>query len=250
LFFLGLVLIAALINHPPFVREAVMIGAALGSWFTTKKEVHESNDFSFGPIKEVAILFAGIFATMLPALDWLAAHSGHWGRLSPGVFFWGSGTLSSVLDNAPTYLAFLSANHGAFLPPDSAASLIAQIKAAGVGTSNVVGLDSGPALNALIALREHFPEALASGHITAEQLQMALALNDPFQVQCLKAISIGCVFFGASTYIGNGPNFLVKAIAAHQKAHTPGFVAYILRFTVPFLLPMLLLVWWIFFFLR
>src|SRR3954468_9342359 len=71
LFFLGVVLFAALINHPPFLREALMIAAAVGSWFTTSKAVHESNDFNFGPIKEVAILFAGIFATMLPALDWL-----------------------------------------------------------------------------------------------------------------------------------------------------------------------------------
>ena len=167
-----------------------MIAAASGSWFTTKKDVHESNDFNFGPIKEVAILFVGIFATMLPALDWLQSHSKQFAHLSPAVFFWGSGTLSSVLDNAPTYLTFLS---------------------------------------------------------TTGQVQMALALADPVQIKNLQAISIGCVFFGANTYIGNGPNFLVKAIADHQKARTPGFMAYILHFTLPFMLPMLVIIWLLFF---
>jgi Na+/H+ antiporter NhaD/arsenite permease-like protein len=244
LFFLALVLVAALIDRPPFLRELLMIAAALGSWFTTRKEVHQSNDFSFGPIKEVAVLFAGIFATMLPALDWLESASAHVGHLSPTALFWGSGTLSSVLDNAPTYLAFLSADHGAFLPPDTAASIAAWINAhaAEFGTG-------APAFTpqALEALRMHFPAALANHQVTSEQVQMALALNDSSQINCLKAISIGSVFFGANTYIGNGPNFLVKAIADHQKAHTPGFMSYIFRYTLPYMLPMLLIIWWLFF---
>lgn len=245
-FFLGIVLGAALINRPSFLRESLMIAAAFGSWFTTRKEVHLSNDFSFGPIKEVAILFIGIFATMMPALDWLEFHSSHFTHFSPAVFFWGSGTLSSVLDNAPTYLTFLSANHGAFLPPETAASIIEQIKTHSA-SSSLPGLDSGLASRALTALQTYFPAALASGNVTTEQVQIALALTDPFQIKCLKAISIGSVFFGANTYIGNGPNFLVKAIADHQKAHTPTFVAYVLRFTLPFMLPMLLIVWLLFF---
>ena len=55
------------------------------------------------------------------------------------------------------------------------------------------------------------------------------------------------MFFGAFTYIGNGPNFMVKSIADHQHAHAPTFLGYIVRFAVPFLLPTLLVVWWIFF---
>jgi Na+/H+ antiporter NhaD/arsenite permease-like protein len=61
------------------------------------------------------------------------------------------------------------------------------------------------------------------------------------------AVSIGSVFFGANTYIGNGPNFMVKAIADHQHVHTPTFMTYIFRHTIPFMLPMLLIVWLIFF---
>jgi Na+/H+ antiporter NhaD/arsenite permease-like protein len=241
LVFLGVVLVAALISHPPFVREALMIAAALGSWVMTPKEVHESNDFSFGPIKEVAILFAGIFATMLPALDWLQGSAAHFTHLSPGVFFWGSGALSSVLDNAPTYLTFLSAKLGAFLPPDTAMSVVEFVRGHGPEAPTQLVSDAIP------ALKLYFPDSLMSRNITIEQVQMALALRDPLQIKFLKAISIGSVFFGANTYIGNGPNFLVKAIADQQKAHTPGFIAYILRYTLPYMLPMLLIVWLIFF---
>jgi len=76
---------------------------------------------------------------------------------------------------------------------------------------------------------------------------MGLVLGNPLYLKCLKAISVGSVFFGANTYIGNGPNFMVKAIADHQKAHTPTFLGYVFKFTMPFMLPMLLIVWWVFF---
>ena len=71
LFFLAVILGAVFVEQPPFLREALMIAAAAGSYFTTKKSVHAANQFDFHPILEVAILFAGIFATMMPALDWL-----------------------------------------------------------------------------------------------------------------------------------------------------------------------------------
>ena len=61
------------------------------------------------------------------------------------------------------------------------------------------------------------------------------------------AVSFGAVFFGANTYIGNGPNFMVKAIADRQKVHTPTFLGYIVKFTLPFMLPMLVAVWLLFF---
>ena len=248
LFFLAVILGATLINRPPFVREALMAGAAMASYFTTGKAVHDSNDFNFHPIKEVAILFAGIFATMMPALDWLQANAAHLGHPGSAVFFWGSGTLSSVLDNAPTFLTFLSADLGAFIPPDTAAAALAAIKAHGADFSAAA---SGPGAEqlcaAMAALHAHYPAALNRGSVTVEQVQMALALADPLQIKCLRAISIGSVFFGANTYIGNGPNFMVKAIADQQKAHTPTFPAYVFKFTLPFMLPMLVVVWWLFF---
>jgi Na+/H+ antiporter NhaD/arsenite permease-like protein len=61
------------------------------------------------------------------------------------------------------------------------------------------------------------------------------------------AISVGAVFFGACTYIGNGPNFMVKSIAEHQRAHAPSFLGYVFRFTLPCLVPVLAVVWWVFF---
>ena len=90
------------IPEPPAVcARGLMAGAAVGSWFTTRKEVHEANRFDFHPIQEVAILFVGIFATMMPALDWLQGNAGRLGQPSPALFYWGSGLLSSLLDNAP-----------------------------------------------------------------------------------------------------------------------------------------------------
>ena len=191
LVFLAIILAAVFVNHPPFLREALMIGAALGSWFTTRKSVHESNQFTLHPIKEVAILFIGIFATMMPALDWLAANAGKLGSPTPGLFYFGSGLLSSVLDNAPTYLSFFSALLGAS------------------GTHDVPTL-----------LAAHPSEVLA--------------------------VSVGSVFFGANTYIGNGPNFMVKAIADHQKVHTPTFLGYVVKYTLPFMVPMLVVIWLLF----
>jgi Na+/H+ antiporter NhaD/arsenite permease-like protein len=248
LFFLAVVLGAVLVNHPPFLREALMVAAAVGSYLTTAKPVHEANDFNFAPIKEVAVLFAGIFATMMPALDWLQANAAQFGQPTPGLFFWGSGALSSVLDNAPTYLSFLSAECGAFISPDTSAAIAAYVKAHGADLSAVAGAPHAEQIcQAVAVLQAHFPAVLASGTVTPEQTQMALVLGNPLYSKCLQAISIGSVFFGANTYIGNGPNFMVKAIADQQKAHTPSFLGYVFRFTLPYMLPMLLIVWWFFF---
>ena len=246
--FLAIVLGAVLVNHPRFLRETLMVVAAVGSYFTTAKPVHEANDFNFHPIREVAILFAGIFATMMPALDWLQANAAQLGQPTPTLFFFGSGALSSVLDNAPTYLSFLSAAFGAFTTPQDAAALMAYLKAHGASLSTGTAPAASEHLcQAVAALRAYHAHQLATGSITEDQAQMAFLLGHPLYAKCLQAISIGAVFFGANTYIGNGPNFMVKAIADHQKANTPSFLGYVFKYTLPFMTPMLLVVWWLFF---
>jgi Na+/H+ antiporter NhaD/arsenite permease-like protein len=248
LVFLGAVLGSIFIEHPRFLREGIMIAAALGSYFTTKKDVHEANDFSFHPIKEVAILFAGIFSTMMPALDWLQANASQFGSPTPTVFFWGSGTLSSVLDNAPTYLSFLSAALGAFAPAELTDAVVNYIKAHGGDLTFAATMANGEQIKAaVLALQANFPAEFAKQAITSDQAGIAVMLSQPLFIKCLMAISVGSVFFGANTYIGNGPNFMVKAIAEQQKAHMPSFFGYVIRFTIPFMIPMLLIVWLLFF---
>ncbi|HVN47573.1 MAG TPA: sodium:proton antiporter, partial [Bacteroidota bacterium] len=112
--FLLIIVGAVFIDSPAplLLREVIMWGAALASYFTTKPEAHQKNNFNFIPLKEVAILFAGIFAAMMPALDWLETHAAGMGIVTPGQYYWYSGTLSSILDNAPTYLNFLTAAFG------------------------------------------------------------------------------------------------------------------------------------------
>lgn len=213
LLFLGVILGAVFIERPLFLREVLMLAAAAGSYFTTRRSIHESNDFNFHPIQEVAILFAGIFSTMMPALDWLQANAGAFGRPTAGLFYWSSGVLSSVLDNAPTYLSFLSA---------------------------LIGASAGEA--AVAAARAAYAVGLPLEHA-----QVAVILHDPALAAQLTAISVGAVFFGANTYIGNGPNFMVKAIADQQRVHMPTFIGYVVKFTLPFMLPVLLIVWAVFF---
>jgi Na+/H+ antiporter NhaD/arsenite permease-like protein len=104
-----------------------------------------------------------------------------------------------------------------------------------------------PVRNAYQALITLFGSAVAAKSVTTEQIQIAYLLGNERLNTYIVAVSVGAVFFGANTYIGNGPNFMVKSIADHQKVHTPGFLGYILRFTLPVMLPMLVLVWAMFF---
>lgn len=183
-----------------FVRELIMLGAAVMAYVTANKECLRGNEFNFEPIKEVGYLFIGIFATMMPALELIGDFANSdTGRELVNVhsLYWATGMLSGVLDNAPTYLNFL---------------------AAGMGN---VGMD----INA-----------------KAEVLLYSVEM-----VEQLLAISVGAVFFGAFTYIGNAPNFMVKSIAEQVGVEMPSFVGYIIRYSLPFLLPVLLLVWLVFF---
>ncbi len=247
LFFLAVVLAAVFITRPLFLRETLMVGAALASYFTTKKPVHESNHFSLHPVKEIAILFIGIFATMIPALEWLQGQGGKLDSATARFFYFGSGTLSSVLDNAPTYLCFLKAACGRFIQPDVVGQVAHLLHTHGAGLAALTGPHADQVRNTFAALQQFHPSNLAAGLASADEIQVAgLVGNINFNLHLL-AVSFGSVFFGANTYIGNGPNFMVKAIADHQKVHTPTFLGYIFRYTLPYMLPTLLVVWWFFF---
>ena len=248
-FFLAVILGAVLFaNDPPFLREALMLGAAAGSYFTTQKRVHAENQFNFHPVQEVAVLFIGIFATMMPALDWLAANAKELGSPTPAFFYWGSGILSSVLDNAPTYLSFLSAIFGAFVDPDVVQQVQHLVQTGGADLATFVhGEHAEEVRNTFAALQRYHPERIAAKTAGVEEIEVAFLLGNEAYNQFILAISVGAVFFGANTYIGNGPNFMVKAIADQQGAKTPTFLGYIGKFTVPFMLPMLGIIWLIFF---
>jgi Na+/H+ antiporter NhaD/arsenite permease-like protein len=185
------------------MRDLVLVAIAVLSLRTTSKEIHRENQFSWGPIREVAILFAGIFITMIPALAILRA--GEDGALrsvielarEPKNFFWLSGGLSSFLDNAPTYLTFLNTAMGALEP----------------------GKAHADAISGLLSTHARY----------------------------LEAISCGAVFMGANTYIGNAPNFMVKSIAEEAGIEMPSFFGYMFKYAVPLLIPLFILVTWIFF---
>ena len=186
-----------------FTREGVMLAAAMASYWLTPKPVHAENAFTFAPIKEVAFLFIGIFATMMPALGYLEQHGVEFGFTRPLQYYFASGTLSSVLDNAPTYVNFLQ---------------LAQTTAMAENPAAFAGVTGIEATRALLAAKPLF----------------------------VVAVSLGAVFFGAMTYIGNGPNFMVKSIAHDAGVHCPTFFGYVLRYSLPILLPILALSGWLF----
>jgi Na+/H+ antiporter NhaD/arsenite permease-like protein len=106
----GLVLVAALVREP--VREVAIAALAGISLWRTPRSIRRANGFTAYPMIEVAVLFFGIFLTMIPALELLRERGGELGVRQPWQFFWTAGVLSSVLDNAPTYLTFLALGQG------------------------------------------------------------------------------------------------------------------------------------------
>ncbi|MBX7059540.1 MAG: sodium:proton antiporter [Leptospirales bacterium] len=176
-----------------FLRELTLISMVVLSRFTTHKKLREENKFTLHPIEEVAFLFIGIFICMIPALVLLESHGKELGITEPWQFFWATGAFSSVLDNAPTYLTFLS---------------------------------------------------LAQGYTGLGSVQEILA--NPQAEALLKAISVGAVFMGANTYIGNAPNFMVKSVAEEAKVKMPSFAGYLL-YSGGILIPTFLLLTFLFF---
>ena len=182
----GVVLAVAFL-HAPWREVAIVALTAVSLWLTPQR-IRRDNGFAAGPMVEVAVLFAGIFLTMIPALELLRLRGDELGVRAPWQFFWATGALSSFLDNAPTYLTFLALAQGLRLPAD------------------VVGVPAG----------------------------------------LLAAISVGAVAMGANTYIGNAPNFMVKAIAEEAGVKMPSFFGYML-YSGAILLPLFVVVTLVFF---
>lgn len=174
----------------PFCRELLMLFFVVLSLKTTSKAIHKANNFTYEAILEVAALFSGIFIAMQVPLAVLEAS----GKAitstlnQPWHFFWSTGTLSSFLDNAPTYVVFFK-------------------------------------------LSQSLPEG--------EMLQVT---NGSVPILLLIAISLGSVFMGAMTYIGNGPNFMVKAIAEQEGVEMPSFFGFMFKYSIPVLVPIFILI--------
>ena len=220
--------------------------AALSMWLGPRG-ARKANGFTYGPIAEVAILFAGIFTTMVPALALLEAHGGELGLDRPWQFFLASGALSSVLDNAPTYLTFLQTELGALDQEqiDAAANELEQMAAA--NTIEVRNSLRPPEVKqAVEAMVKYHPTDVKRGKLRRAQVEVAFLVGVPARNVFLVAISLGAVFFGACTYIGNGPNFMVKSIADSHGAKTPSFITYVWKYSIPILIPTYALVWWVF----
>jgi Na+/H+ antiporter NhaD/arsenite permease-like protein len=176
--------------HPwMYLREVVLLGLVAASLLFGNRSVREENGFNYGAIIEVAALFSGIFITMQPALQILGLRGDELGIETPVQFFWTTGALSSVLDNAPTYLVFFK---------------------------------------------------------TAQAMESTGPTMAGVDEMILMGISLGAVFMGAMTYIGNGPNFMVRAIAEKSGVKMPSFFGYMV-YSCLILLPLFWLMTWLFF---
>ncbi|WP_437226168.1 sodium:proton antiporter [Planctomicrobium sp. SH661] len=165
-----------------WLREIVQLSLVAISLLAGAEFVRRDNRFNFAAIIEVAALFVGIFICMQPALQILDVHGASLGLDTPAKFFWSTGGLSAVLDNAPTYLVFFK---------------------------------------------------------TAQAMPATGETQAGVDVHVLTAISLGAVMMGAMTYIGNGPNFMVKSIAEKSGVKMPSFFGYML-YSCLILLPLLL----------
>jgi Na+/H+ antiporter NhaD/arsenite permease-like protein len=246
LIWLALILVSLWIEKPMFLREFLMLASVGMSWLCTKKPVYIANDFSWKPILEVIVLFAGIFVTMMPALDWLENNAHLLGISSLSSFYWGSGILTSVLDNAPTYLNFLSAAQGMFVNA-STIQEIQQLLSHGQiwSLTGNEAQHAGEMVRTIGVIKQFHPEISQNLNHSNELLKICYLIAN--YGKYIVAMSIGSVFFGACTYIGNGPNFMVKSIAQHSGVKMPSFFGFIFRFTIPILFPLLILIWILFF---
>jgi len=191
--FIFLLMVLGSLFLPQILREIVMLAALALSIYFTSVALREENAFTYHPIIEVAVLFAGIFVTMAPVIKILEVNGSRLGINEPWQFFWATGTLSSFLDNAPTYLILFSSAQSVAYAQNIVHGLVAGV-----------------------------PEVY------------------------LKAISVGAVMMGANTYIGNGPNFMVKAICEENDVGMPSFFGY-MAWSLVILTPVFLLITFLFF---
>ncbi|MFS2008788.1 sodium:proton antiporter [Azospirillum sp. CT11-132] len=193
----GVTLYHVTVQLETIVSNLLLLGITGLSLALTSKQSRRLNGFSWGPILEVAKLFAAIFLTIIPAIAILKAGTdgalgaiisavNEGGKPNPAAYFWATGILSSFLDNAPTYLIFFNTAGG-----------------------------------------------------EAQPLMTDLSLT-------LTAISAGAVFMGANSYIGNAPNFMVKAIAEERGVAMPSFFGY-MAWSCGILVPLLGLTTLVFF---
>ena len=169
------------------------------------------------------------------------------GEPTPAFFYWGSGALSSVLDNAPTYLSFLNAIFGAFINPDIVSQVQHLVQTGGADLGNLPGAHAEQIKNTFVALQKYHAADVLHKSVSKDEIDICFLLGNLAYNKYILAVSVGAVFFGANTYIGNGPNFMVKAIADQQKVHAPTFLGFVFKYTLPCMTPMLLVVWWVFF---
>ena len=230
-----------------FSRELLMVAATGLSLALTSRKIHQHNEFSYAPIKEVAILFVGIFSTMAPTLGYLEHNADQLRIKTPGQFYYTTGVLSSLLDNAPTYLTFMKVRLGDLDPKEvkQAQKIVSGMAHAG-HLQIPEGLPDGRVRNAVEATVQHHPDLILGDMVTPDQVRVAFLVGNPGLNAFIIAISAGAVLFGAFTYIGNGPNFMVKSIADSNGCQTPSFVSYMLRYSIPILLPIYVLIWCLF----
>ena len=210
-------------HAPMYLREIVQLSLVWISLVCGNTQVRLNNRFNFGAITEVAALFFGIFICMQVPLQILNEKGG---ELGMGVdntksFFWATGSLSSVLDNAPTYVVFSTV---------------------GKTATNDAARDG----KIVTYAEEATPEVKAAAIQKADELKIeALSTEADCASKLLVAVSLGAVFMGAMTYIGNGPNFMVKAIAEEEGVKMPSFFGYMV-YSIGILFPILLAMTFIF----
>ena len=193
-----------------FLREAVQLGLCGVSLAFGSRAIRHANAFNFAAITEVAALFFGIFLCMQAPLQILNVEGKNivaYAEEKTGIdqselFFWSTGSLSSVLDNAPTYVVFF----------ETAKSL-------------------SPNTEAELKASPEFEKQFEEGN-------MVPIGKGYIEFHLLAAIALGAVFMGAMTYIGNGPNFMVKAIAEDSGVKMLSFFGYML-YSCLILLPIL-----------
>ncbi len=207
------------VSASSLVRDGLILLIAVGAFAATKQTLRDENEFEWEPIKEVGILFAGIFMTIIPALAILKA--GEEGALalvirmanSEVAYMWLAGILSSFLDNAPTYLTFFNTALGKLHLTEAVVS--DYLASSPLPWMNVAAVDASVAAG----IQERHPEVAS---MSVEALQTSLQQFGGF----LKAISMGAVFMGANTYIGNAPNFMVRSIAIQDGVKMPSFFGF------------------------